>query len=182
MRMGMCLTLAAFFAAGCSTSGLQQCADLTGLYEQGGCRQLEEKPLVEIRFPDGTLLAGASRIVVEQHACAEIRLKSKGRDDIVLTPDPEGPIRWNSDGALVGTSAAKSSGSVTAGFGRASREWKLGLSESGDGLTYTDSRDERGMALLVMPFHERIAVSCEWLRIDPASVLHEQRPATGSSN
>lgn len=168
MRMGMCfITLAALVAAGCSTSGLRQCADLSGTFEQGSCTQLEKKPLIEIRLPDGSLLAGAKRLIVEQHACGTVRIKSEGRADIVLEPDEEGAIHWNSDGSLTGTTKTSASAGITAGFGRTSREWKLERTEGTDGLTYTDSHDERGMALLVMPFHDRMAASCAWMRVTP---------------
>jgi hypothetical protein len=174
MRTLTAAALVALAATSCSTASSRRCADLTGLYTQGSCRQEEKKPLTDIRLPDDTLLAGIERFNVTQTGCSEVRIEASGRPDaIVLRPDEDDAVRWDEDGNLRGDTKPRSS-AIMAGFARSSREWSL-TTENG-GLRYSDAHDERGMALVLLPFHDRVAASCEWLRVVlPASTAPAKR-------
>jgi hypothetical protein len=136
------------------------CTDLSGSYSLGACRQYERVPLTDIRLPDDSALAGISTVVVEQTDCTQVTIKPAGRTNIVLTPMPDTRIRWE-DGALRGETKAEN-GIAMVGFSRNNREWRLSRSSSGGGLTYYDAHDEHGLALLLLPYHERSEASCEW--------------------
>jgi hypothetical protein len=167
--------LAAVLAvAGCasSASSVRQCAQLSGLYEPAACKQEEDKPLVDLQLPDGTPLAGVRRLTVEQTTCDEIRITSDGRATIVLRPDSDEHVTWDEGGALAGGSEPKRSFSPIAAAMRSFREWRLSRSNNGTGLTYSDAREERGMALMLIPFRNRLAATCEWIRITTPVVDH----------
>jgi hypothetical protein len=143
-----------------------RCTDLSGFYHVGQCHQHEHIPLIDIRLPDDTALAGVTTMAVEQTGCSEVRIKLTGRSKaIVLRPDDDSMVRW-ADGALAGTTKQKSGG-VIGGYSQASRAWHLAPSnERGGGLTYTDAHNEHGMALFLLPYSERSEVSCEWTRAE----------------
>jgi hypothetical protein len=136
------------------------CSDLSGTYSLGECRQYERVPLTDIRLPDDSALAGISTVVVEQTDCTEVRIKPAGRTSIVLKPMPESRVRWD-EGSLRGETKTEN-GLAMVGFSRNNREWRLMRSNSGNGLTYFDAHDEHGLALLLLPYHERSEASCEW--------------------
>lgn len=136
------------------------CTDLSGTYSLGSCRQYERVPLTDIRMPDDTALAGISTVVVEQTGCTEVRIKPAGRASIVLNPMAESRVFWE-DGVLRGETKPEN-GLAMVGFARNNREWRLLRSNSGSGLTYFDAHDEHGLALLLLPYHERSEASCEW--------------------
>lgn len=136
------------------------CTDLSGTYTLGACRQYERLPLTDIRLPDDSALAGISTVVVEQTDCTEVRIKPAGRESIVLKPLPESRVRWD-EGSLRGETKAEN-GLAMVGFSRNNREWRLMRSTTGGGLTYFDAHEERGVALLLLPYHERSEASCEW--------------------
>ncbi|MCU1349094.1 MAG: hypothetical protein JWO56_2124 [Acidobacteria bacterium] len=136
------------------------CTDLSGTYSLGECRQYERVPLTDIRLPDDTALAGVRTVVVEQTDCTEVTIKPSGRKSIVLKPLAETAIRWV-EGVLRGETKTEN-GLAMVGFSRSNREWRLAKSSSGSGLTYFDAHDEHGLALLLLPYHERSEASCEW--------------------
>jgi hypothetical protein len=167
MRIRSWFAVAAFAATGCSTASgsLRQCEQLSGLYEPGACHQEEKVPLTEILLPDGTTLAGVKRVSVEQTACSEVRIKPVGRADMLLVPTDDSTTRWDDDGALVGGTASRMNITMVLGAAKSSKEWRLAISNISHGLTYTFASEDRGMALLLIPFHERKAASCEWVRV-----------------
>jgi hypothetical protein len=136
------------------------CTDLSGTYSLGSCRQYERVPLTEIRLPDDSALAGISTVVVEQTDCTQVTIKPAGRAAIVLKPMPDTRVRWD-EGSLHGETKAEN-GLAMVGFSRNTREWRLMRSNSSSGLTYFDAHDEHGLALLLLPYHERSEASCEW--------------------
>jgi len=164
MHLKRWIPLTAVVLASCgSTSPLARsgpCTDLSGTYSLGECRQYERVPLTDIRLPDDSMLAGVKTVVVEQTGCTEVTIRPSGRKSIVLKPLADTLIRWV-DGALHGETKAEN-GVAMVGFSRNSREWQLSRSTSGKGLTYSDAHDEHGLALLLLPYHERSEASCEW--------------------
>src|SRR5260370_35349611 len=77
------IAVAAVFLAACGSSSNfvrshSRCADLTGFYRVGQCRQLEHIPLTNILLPDETALAGGAGISVEQTGCGEGRSTTGG--------------------------------------------------------------------------------------------------------
>jgi hypothetical protein len=94
--------------------------------------------------------------------------RSASPPKIVLRPDEDSAVHWTEDGRLTGGSKPENTAQIIPGFSRSSREWHLATAESGNGLVYTDGRDERGLALLLIPFHEHIEAECEWVRLPPA--------------
>jgi hypothetical protein len=161
--------IAAVFLTACGSSSNfvrshSRCADLSGFYRVGQCRQLEHVPLTNILLPDETALAGVPGISVEQTGCSEVRITAVGRlKAIILRPDDDSLVRWI-DGALAGITKL-TAGGVIGGFSRASREWHLAPSnETPNALTYTDAHNEHGMALFLLPYSERSEASCEWMR------------------
>jgi hypothetical protein len=173
MRRQMWMAGVALAMAGCasSSSSIRQCSQLSGLYEPSSCVQEEPKPLTDLQLPDGTPLAGVKLLTVEQTSCAEVKIVSKGRADIVIRPDDDDRVTWDDNGALAGGSEPKNSFVPIAAAMRSFREWRLSRSNSGTGLTYSDAREERGMALLLIPFRNRIAATCEWIRVTASSLV-----------
>jgi hypothetical protein len=169
MRTSRWMAVAAVILAACGSNSNfvrshSRCADLTGFYRVGQCRQLEHIPLTNILLPDESALAGVAGITVEQTGCSEVRIKAVGRlRAIILRPDDDSLVRWI-DGALSGITKVATSG-VIGGFSRNSREWHLAPSnQNNDALTYTDAHNEHGMALFLLPYSERSEASCEWMR------------------
>lgn len=137
------------------------------MYEPAACKQEEQKPLTDMQLPDGSPLAGVKFLEIAQTSCNEVRIVSKGRTDIVLRPDEDDRVTWDDNGALAGGSEPKKSFVPIAAAMRSFREWRLSRSNSGTGLTYMDAREERGMALMLIPFRNRVAATCEWTRVTP---------------
>jgi len=165
------MAVAVLAAAGCASSAsVRQCSQLSGLYEPGACTQEEQKPLTDLQLPDGTPLAGVKRLMIEQTSCNEVKIVSSGREDIVLHPDEDDRVTWDENGALAGGSEPKKSFVPIAAAMRSFREWRLSRSNTGPGLTYMDSREERGMALMLIPFKNRVAATCEWVRVPATTV------------
>lgn len=163
------LLLAALLLVGCASgSDTKRCTDFSGLYTPGSCRQHEKKPLTDIRLPDNSTLSGITTLKIVQTGCTEIRISAADRTDIVLHPDEDSSTHWTEDGRLTGCSKPENSVQLIPGFGRSSREWHLATADSGHGLVYTDGHDERGMALLLIPFHEHTEAECEWVRVAEA--------------
>ncbi len=174
MRPSRWGVLAAVFLTACGSSSNfarshSRCADLSGFYHVGQCRQIEHVPLTNILLPDETKLAGVAGISVEQTGCGEVRIKAVGRlKAIILHPDDDTLVRWV-DGALAGITKLATGGQI-GGFSRASREWHLAPSnENANALTYTDAHNEHGMALFLLPYSERSEASCEWMRSEKQS-------------
>lgn len=164
-RVATILSLSAgLILTSCATSTLERCADFTGTYAASGCHQRETKPLKDILLPDGTPLAGISKLSIVQTGCSRITISAEGRKEIELRPDDDFSTHWDDDGSLTGGTTPQSGGSILPGVSRTSREWHLSLSESSDGLVYSDAHDERGLALLLIPFHARVEAACDWLR------------------
>src|SRR5260370_17011903 len=97
------IAVAAVFLAACGSSSNfvrshSRCADLTGFYRVGQCRQLEHIPLTNILLPDETALAGVAGISVEQTGCGEVRITSVFRlNAIILRPHHHSPVRSLND-------------------------------------------------------------------------------------
>ncbi|MEO8035357.1 MAG: hypothetical protein ABI837_13055 [Acidobacteriota bacterium] len=162
--------IAALLLAGCASGGsdVKRCTDFSGLYTPGSCRQHEKKPLTDIRLPDDSKLSGVTALKIQQTNCSEIRISSADRADIILHPDEDSSTHWTEDGRLTGGSKPENSAQLIPGFGRSSRVWHLATADSGNGLVYTDGHDERGLALLLIPFHEHIEAECDWVRVKEA--------------
>jgi len=80
--------------------------------------------------------------------------------DVILEHD----LHWTDDGVSTTWSSGKT-GSILAGASSRSRTLTLRLSPQHDTLTISSEFDERGLALLFMPFHDHGAATCVMRRV-----------------
>jgi len=81
--------------------------------------------------------------------------------DAVLEKD----LEWSEDGVSTSWSPQKMGSSILSGASSRTRTLTLRISPEHDTLTISSEFDERGLALLFMPFHDHGAATCVMRRV-----------------
>ena len=140
------------------------CIDLSGTYS------LAEQPVrkgtgsAAFVFGEGASLKKVETLTISQPGC-RIELHATGdggkSHDAVLEND----LNWTDDGVSATWSPQKTGSAILAGASSRTRTLTLRLFPEHDTLTISSEFDERGLALLFMPFHDHGAATCVMKRV-----------------
>jgi hypothetical protein len=120
-------------------------------------------------FGEGASLAKVESLTISQPGCrVEIQARGDGGKscDAILEND----LDWTDDGVSATWSPQKTGSAILAGASSRTRTLTMRLSAQRDMLTISSEFDERGLALLFMPFHDHGAATCVMKRV-PATVV-----------
>lgn len=140
------------------------CIDLSGTY------QLSTQPIrkgtgsTAFVFGEGAVLNKIDTVTIRQPGCrVEIRATGDGGTvhDAIMDKD----LAWTDDSVSTSWSPRKMGAGILAGASSRTRTLTLRLSRQRDALTISSEFDERGLALLFMPFHDHGAATCVMKRV-----------------
>ena len=161
MRIVMAL-LAAMALTCASQTMAPTCIDLSGTYT------LAEQPVrkgtgsAAFVFGEGASLRKVETLTISQPGC-RIELHATGDDGKTYDAVLENDLDWTEDGVSATWSPQKTGSAILAGASSRTRTLTLRLSR--DMLTISSEFDERGLALLFMPFHDHGAARCAMKRV-----------------
>lgn len=153
------------------------CIDLSGTYT------LTEQPVrkgtgsAAFVFGEGVSLTRIERLTISQPGCRlELHATGDGgkTHDAVLDHD----LAWTDDGVSATWSSRKTGSAILAGASSRTRTLTLRLFPGHDTLTISSEFDERGLALLFMPFHDHGAATCIMKRVPAALVGQASKPVS----
>ena len=173
MRMVSALLTIVAFSCATRPQG-PTCVDLSGSYA------LAEQPVrngtgsAAFVFGDGLSLVRIDRLTIAQPGCRiELRVSGDGgkSHDAVFEND----LEWSDDGVSATWTPAKTGSAILAGASSRTRTLTMRLSPRRDLLTISSQFDERGLALLFMPFHDHGEATCVMKRV---AENQDSRPAS----
>jgi hypothetical protein len=160
--MRIVMALLAAMALACATqSKAPSCVDLSGTYT------LAEQPIrngtgsAAFVFAEGASLTRVETLTISQPGC-RIELHATGDDGKTYDAVLENDLDWTEDGVSATWSPQKTGSAILAGTSSRTRTLTLRLYH--DILTISSEFDERGLALLFMPFHDHGAARCAMKR------------------
>ncbi len=163
MRMVAAL-LAATALACASGPPSPDCIDLSGTYE------LAEQPVrngtgsTTFVFNEAVSLKKVERLTITQPGC-RVELHATGDGGRIHDAILENDLAWTIDSVSTTWSPLKVGAAILAGASSRIRTLTLRLSPEHDKLTISSEFDERGLALLFMPFHDHGAATCVMKRV-----------------
>jgi len=140
------------------------CIDLSGTYQLAGQPLRKGTGSTDFVISEGASMKKIETLTITQPGCRiEIHAKGDGGKihDAVLEKD----LDWSEDGVTVSWSPQKVGSSILSGASSRTRTLTLRLSPERDTLTISSEFDERGLALLFMPFHDHGAATCVMKRV-----------------
>jgi len=140
------------------------CIDLSGTWQLAGQPVRKGTGSTNFVFSEGASLNKIETLTITQPGCRiEIHATGDGGKvhDAVLVND----LDWSEDGVTVSWSPQKMGSSILSGASSRTRTLTLRLSPEHDTLTISSEFDERGLALLFMPFHDHGAATCVMKRV-----------------
>ena len=163
--MRIVTALFAAMALTCATqSSAPTCIDLSGTYA------LAEQPVrkgtgsAAFVFGEGVSLARVDTLTISQPGC-RIELHATGDGGTSHDAVLENDLDWTDDGVSVTWSPQKTGSAILAGASSRTRTLTIRLSPGHDTLTLSSAFDERGLALLFMPFHDHGVATCVMKRV-----------------
>jgi len=173
--MRIATALLALAALTCATQPKgPTCIDLSGSYT------LSEQPVrkgtgsAAFVFGEGASLVKVESLTISQPGC-RIELKARGDGGKSYDAILENDLDWTDDGVSATWSSQKTGSGILAGASSRTRTLSMRLSAERDKLTISSEFDERGLALLFMPFHDHGAATCVMRRVPEAQLA---KPAT----
>ena len=153
-----------FAAVGCASSPVQQCINISGSYLSAGeCTRAGTAGETRLVLSDSSSCTGIQTMLIEQMGCAlKVHVTAKDGATHDLTFDKD--VEWSDSGATFTWTPKRSGPSILPGTAAESRTLTFALAPSGDGLTVTSSWDQRGVALLFVPYHNHREISCAMKR------------------
>jgi len=140
------------------------CIDLSGRYALAAQPVRSGTGSTAFVFGEGASLKKVETLTITQPGC-RIELHATGDDgkthDAVLEHD----LAWTDDGVSASWSPERVGASILTGASSRTRTLTLRLSPERDTLTVSSEFDERGLALLFMPFHDHGAATCVMKRV-----------------
>ena len=176
--MRIATALLALAALTCATQPKRPaCIDLSGTYK------LAEQPVrkgtgsAAFVFGEGASLARLETLTILQPGC-RIELQAKGDGGKTYDAVLENDLAWTDDGVSATWSPQKTTSSILAGASSRTRTLTMRLSPQRDMLTISSEFDERGLALLFMPFHDHGAATCVMKRVPSVLDGQPSRPVS----
>lgn len=140
------------------------CIDLSGTYKLAGQPIRKGTGSAAFVFSEAAVLNRVEMLTITQPGCRiEIHATGDGGKihDAILDKD----LAWTDDGVSASWSPKKMGASILSGASSRVRTLTLHLSPERDTLTISSEFDERGLALLFMPFHDHGAATCVMKRV-----------------
>ena len=177
-RMRIVPALLAAAALTCaSRSSVPTCIDLTGTYQLSGQPTRQGTGSTAFVFGEGAVLNKVDTLTIKQPGC-RVELHATGDGGKVHDAILENDLNWTDDSVSASWSPKKISAAILTGASSRTRTLTLRLSPEHDTLTISSEFDERGLALLFMPFHDHGEAICVMKRVPAAPV--GQASGTGS--
>jgi hypothetical protein len=162
MRMITSLLVAS--ALGCaSRPPAPACVDLSGSYQLLGQPVRKGTGSTAFVFNEGAVLNKIERLTITQPGC-RIEIHATGDGGKIHDAILETDLSWSEDGVSASWSSKKLDAAILTGASSRTRTLTLRLSEP-DTLTISSEFDERGLALLFMPFHDHGEATCVMKRV-----------------
>lgn len=162
--MRIVTALFAAMALACATqSKVPSCVDLSGTYT------LAEQPIrkgtgsAAFVFGEGASLTRIETLTISQPGC-RLELHATGDDGKTYDAVLDNDLDWTADGVSATWSPQKTGSAILAGASSRTRTLTLRLTHD-NMLTISSEFDERGLALLFMPFHDHGAATCAMKRV-----------------
>jgi len=173
MMLAMRIVTALLAAAALTCASRQSvptCIDLSGTYKLLGQPTRQGTGSTAFVFGEGAVLNRIDALTITQPGC-RIELHATGDGGKVHDAVLENDLSWTEDSVSASWSPQKIGAAILAGASSRTRTLTLRLSPEHDTLTISSEFDERGLALLFMPFHDHGEATCVMKRM-PASVGH----------
>ena len=153
----------ALLAAAALTCATRQpapaCIDLSGTYELSGQPSRQGTGSTAFVFGEGAVLNKIEALTITQPGC-RIELHATGDGGKIHDAVLENDLSWTEDSVSASWSPQKMGAAILAGASSRTRTLTLRLSPAHDTLTISSEFDERGLALLFMPFHDHGEATC----------------------
>jgi hypothetical protein len=163
--MRVVTALLAAMALTCATQSKgPACIDLSGTYTLVSPPVRKGTGSAAFVFGEGASLTKVETLTISQPGCRlELHATGDGgkTDDAILEND----LDWTDDGVSATWSSKKTGSAILAGASSRTRTLTLRLFPTRDVLTVSSEFDERGLALLFMPFHDHGSATCVMKRI-----------------
>jgi hypothetical protein len=140
------------------------CIDLSGTYKLAGQPVRKGTGSTNFVFSEGASLNKIETLTITQPGC-RIEIHATGDGGKVHDAVLENDLEWSEDGVSASWSPQKVGSSILSGASSRTRTLTLRLSPEHDTLTISSEFDERGLALLFMPFHDHGAATCMMKRV-----------------
>ena len=140
------------------------CVDLSGSYELSGQPSRQGTGSTAFVFGEGAVLNKVEALTITQPGC-RIELHATGDGGKIHDAVLENDLSWTDDSVSASWSPQKMGAAILAGASSRTRTLTLRLSPAHDTLTISSEFDERGLALLFMPFHDHGEATCVMKRI-----------------
>ena len=150
-----------------SRSSAPTCIDLTGTYQLSGQPTRQGTGSTAFVFGEGAVLNKVETLTITQPGC-RIELHATGDGGKVHDAILENDLAWTDDSVSTSWSPQKMGAAILAGASSRTRTLTLRLSPEHDTLTISSEFDERGLALLFMPFHDHGEATCVMKRMPAA--------------
>jgi hypothetical protein len=140
------------------------CIDLSGTYQLAGQPIRKGTGSTDFVFSEGASLKKVETLTITQPGC-RVEIHATGDGGRIHDAVLENDLEWSSDGVSASWSPQKMGSSILSGASSRTRMLTLRLSPERDTLTISSEFDERGLALLFMPFHDHGAATCVMKRV-----------------
>lgn len=152
--------LAALAAFSCATTPVQQCVNISGVYEGKGACLRRGTGSSRLVLDERLALVDLGALTVEQIGCA-LRLHVRGEDGAERIINLDHDLEWKENGVTFSWKPPKTGApSFTQGTTE-TRSLMLELDpDDGRTLKVTSALDIRGIALLFVPYHDRGEAQC----------------------
>jgi hypothetical protein len=155
--------LTALLAAAALTCASRQsmptCIDLSGTYKLSGQPTRQGTGSTAFVFGEEAVLHKVEALTITQPGC-RIEIHATGDGGKVHDAILENDLSWTEDSVSASWSPQKMGSAILAGASSRTRTLTLRLSPEHDTLTISSEFDERGLALLFMPFHDHGEATC----------------------
>jgi hypothetical protein len=140
------------------------CIDLSGTYELAAQPIRKGTGSTAFVFGETAALNKVEMLTITQPGC-RIELHAIGDGGKIHDAVLQNDLEWREDGVSASWSPKKMGAAILAGASSRIRTLTLRLSPEHDMLTISSEFDERGLALLFMPFHDHGAATCVMKRV-----------------
>jgi hypothetical protein len=155
--------ITALLAAAALTCATRQsaptCIDFSGSYKLTGQPTRQGTGSTAFVFGEGAVLNKVESLTITQPGC-RIELHATGDGGKIHDAVLENDLSWTEDSVSASWSPQKIGAAILAGASSRTRTLTLRLSPTHDTLTISSEFDERGLALLFMPFHDHGEATC----------------------
>lgn len=161
-------TLTALLAAAALTCASRPpsvvCVDLSGTYQLMGQPVRKGTGSAAFVFSEGAVLNRVETLTIRQPGC-RVEIHATGDGGKIHDAILENDLAWTDNGVSASWAPQKMGSAILAGASSRTRTLSFHLSPERDTLTISSEFDERGLALLFMPFHDHGAATCVMKRV-----------------